>query len=367
MKKILFLFMVLLIIPTKILANSLPGKIISYDANISNPEGLEVHLADDWCKGWCSITDASAFDDAIKVNLKYGDKITVKLEVGGDGYFCLKDYNGKCGFVDLNDIKTYSEKINLEEFEKSTEKIKLYAYEDVNLYKGPSIAYEKIENIKIPKGTTIEYQYYDEHWCYVTYNSVSGWIPYNSHIDAYVDVNVANISDETTKILFINDVESIKKKPYGYYGFENTIKEEEKIEIPKGTILETNVSYYHVIGTIKEYLIEYNGTSGWIDEMAEYAKIIVGTKIRNISGANLYEKLDTNSKILLSIPYNEEVKITNLEYYHHENSYSYTIKRIIRFFHICVTVGGCVFYTIIEVPRRCSVGNNFLVKLFYVV
>ena len=89
MKKIIFLVLILIIFPNDVLANTLPGKIISYDAAISKTDGLEVYLADDWCKGWCSITDASAFEDSIKINLKYGDKITIKLEVGVDGYFCL--------------------------------------------------------------------------------------------------------------------------------------------------------------------------------------------------------------------------------------------------------------------------------------
>lgn len=320
MKKIIFFIILLIIAPSAILANTLPGKIISYDAVISNPDGLEVYLADDWCKGWCSITDASFFEDSIKINLKYGDAITIQLEVGDDGYFCPKDYNGKCGFVDLKDIKTYSEKIDFKNFEKSEENIKLYAYDDVEMYAGPSIAYEKIQNVKIPKGATIEYEYYDEHWCYVTYNNVSGWIACNSHIDAYVDVNVANIDDKATKILFIDDVEFINKKPYGW---SNKEKEKEKIDIQKGTILETNISYNHVIGTHKEYLIEYNGISGWITVFGDDARIIYGINISNMNGAKLYANLDINSKILTNIPYKEEVKIINVEHYKKENSYSY--------------------------------------------
>ena len=295
MKKLFYLFLLMFLFPLSVKADSMSPRIVSYDAIVINPEGAEAEIVS--CRDLIFIWNETGETELIE----YNTKIKVLQEVEGRGFFT---YNDKCASIDLKDIRSYNN-VKLDDFQKFEEKKKLLTYGDVYLYNGPSEVYGKVNNeVKIPTGEIIEYEYHDGYWCYVTYNGVSGWIQMRAINEKFASqeekdkVKVAHEIKE--KVILNSDIEYLYVGPYS--------DEKVNVNIPKNTILDSKFAIRPYIGPATTLYIEYNGVSGWLTNEHKFSSLYTDI-ILNSNGATLYEEGNTNSEILSTIPYNVEVNV----------------------------------------------------------
>lgn len=186
--------------------------------------------------------------------LNYGEKYEycVYTHENSTSEYIEISNNNESFFVKKEDITL--QEIDYKLVEKKSGQVYVYK-EGAKLYKGPSIYYEEIENINIPVGTTLtyEYIYYGEAWKYVEYNGKKGWIPTNWHIEA----TAANVKKGS--IISDGDI-TLFKNPSPDFTLT------QKIEVPANTIINYNVFYdgYDGGAPTDFYYIEYNGYKGWI-------------------------------------------------------------------------------------------------------
>lgn len=311
MKKLFYLFLLMFLFPLSVSADATSPRIVSYDAIVINPEGAEVEIA--YCGGGFGICSGIGGTEVVK----YDTKIKITQEMNGKGFFDFGD--DKWAYIDLDDIRAYNTNIDLTEFKKEEEKKKLLAYGDVYLYNGPSEVYGRVNNeVKIPTGEIIEYEYHDDYWCYVTYNGVSGWIQMRvvnakfASEEEKEKVKVVSLSNSKEKIILNNNIEYLYIGPYS--------DEKVNVNIPKNTILESEFvaipnTYGAAPGPTRTLYVRYNDVSGWITYKHEFSNLYTDI-VLNSNGAILYKEGNTNSEILFTIPYNVEVNVflTNYDY-----------------------------------------------------
>lgn len=198
--------------------------------------------------------------DKTSVVIPYDTKVTVNMEYYNSGdkkYYGYVEYEGVSGEIDLSEVKIANEKVDLTKYDKLDEPYKVYAIHDIEMYKGPSQLYGKVDGGKIPKGATISYEYYDEVWALVNYEGKEGWIiryPFGK-LYGELQSSIASFAPKgKNKVMFIDDVNSLFVDP--------TSDETIPVRIPKGAVVEYEYSYASLKS---EYLyIDYDGTKGWI-------------------------------------------------------------------------------------------------------
>lgn len=304
MKKAFILFFLIILFPLSVSADATSPRIVSYDAIVINPEGAEVEIA--YCGGGFGICSGIGGTEVVK----YDTKIKITQEMNGKGFFDFGD--DKWAYIDLDDIRAYDTDIDLTEFKKEEEKKKLLAYGDVYLYNGPSEVYGRVNNeVKIPTGEIIEYEYHDDYWCYVTYNGVSGWIQMeviNKKFASKEDKDKVKVAPEIKeKVILNSDVEYLYVGPHS--------EEKISVNISKNAILDSKFAIRPYMGPATTLYIEYNDVSGWITYKHEFSNLYTDI-ILNSNGAILYKEGNINSEILSTIPYNVEVNVflTNYDY-----------------------------------------------------
>lgn len=166
-------------------------------------------------------------------------------------------YNGIDGYVKLSDIVIQTQKISLNDLTRHDGK-KIKTLKDIDIYKGPSIMYGKIDSEeKLPKNTEVTYYYSDDAWAYIDMNGTTGWIyiyqyeenkPYKDL--AYISLSIEEIEILTTGIVtLVNNPIDMK---------------ELDVQIPVHTELKTSENYikHENSNFIK---VEYNGQTGWFE------------------------------------------------------------------------------------------------------
>lgn len=244
--RVLVLLICLFVFPILVNADIGMPEIKSYDVIVTNKDGIK--LEDSYKKKSIVIP----YDTKLTVNMEYynSEKKT---------YYGYVEYSGVSGDIDLSNVRIVSTKIDLNEFNKLETPRKVYAINDVELYKGPSKVYGRVEGEKvIPKGSTISYEYYDEVWAYVKYENLEGWMviyPYGDAIGSDLKTSVVNFAPKgNNTILITNNVTKLKVNPRE--------DEEISVNIPKDTVLK----YEYSANSLKSeyFYVDYEGTKGWL-------------------------------------------------------------------------------------------------------
>ena len=174
MKNKLFKFILticlILVFPMLVNADMGAPESYQYDVIITNPNGA---AATTWEGG-----------KEVEVIVPYNEVVTVNFEYQHEGKFTLSvDYNDKYLEIDAKDVMIYSNEIDFSKMSKNKDGDRYLLIEDVEMYKGPSIVYGKIENSSIPKDTYLDFEYsFDpmegigRMWIYTEYNGIKGWV-----------------------------------------------------------------------------------------------------------------------------------------------------------------------------------------------
>lgn len=314
MKKKIFLFMVLFLVLFcgTVFADSAPMA-LQYEVKVTNQNGTDIYDYSD---------KQNSYVKSGKLN--YGDKgiISYIEEINNDLYAEFMKEDDVLGYVLFKDLsRTKPWDMSEFDFSNNTEyEENIINKNGVEIYKWPS----KLEKVvgKIPYGTKIKCKvtYKEEHWFYVTYNGISGWIYAKDKSTGILEKDYELMTTwKGATILDINDkkigtipANTVIQKYYlannshhatntyyltynGITGFINTngknddevveisnektqytvnsgnefliVSEKEKIDIPKGTILEVTeqVQIYNSLA-----YTNYNGKDGWIIMKDDY-------------------------------------------------------------------------------------------------
>ncbi len=246
LSRVLVLLICLFVFPILVNADIGMPDIKPYDVIVTNKDGIK--LEDSYKKK--------------SIVIPYDTKITVNMEYYNSekkAYYGYVEYNGVSGDIDLSNVRIASDKVNLDDFDKLDTPRKVYAIDDVELYKGPSKVYGRVDGEKvIPKGSTISYEYYDEVWALVKYDGIEGWMiiyPYAKAIGSDLKTSVVDFAPERNNtILLTENVTKLKVNPYE--------DEEISVNIPKDTVLK----YEYSASSLKSeyFYVDYEGTKGWL-------------------------------------------------------------------------------------------------------
>ena len=288
MKKKIFLFMVLFLVLFcgTVFADSAPMA-LQYEVKVTNQNGTDIYDYSD---------KQNSYVKSGKLN--YGDKgiISYIEEINNDLYARFMKEDNILGYVLFKDLsRTKPWDMSEFDFSNNTEyEENIINKNGVEIYKWPS----KLEKVvgKIPYGTKIKCKvtYKEEHWFYVTYNGISGWIYAKDKSTGILEKNYKLMTTwKGATILDINDkkigtipantviqkyylanndevVEISNEKTQYTVNSGNEfliVSEKEKIDIPKGTILEVTeqVQIYNSLA-----YTNYNGKNGWIIMKDDY-------------------------------------------------------------------------------------------------
>ncbi len=223
-----------------------------------------------------------------------------------DGFALLKDELDPTSLSDYNSGKTGN--------------VLVYAKDGVDMYKGPSFAYSKVENGNIPAGTKLKYTYHVSEgvFMYVEYNGKKGWIssedaailyevnpeqyyiftedtqlscttiPKNTVLKSSYKTNMWSMSNlfkyqscegllktfRSGKIIMLGlgrESKTLKEvKLYKYYDNKNEVL----ATIPKEETVYVYTSQIPVVGGLEYFYVEYNGLRGWIDVEEDYGTVL---------------------------------------------------------------------------------------------
>ena len=174
MKNKLFKFILtislVLVFPMLVNADMGAPESYEYDVIITNPNGA---TATTWEGG-----------KEVEVIVPYNEVVTVTFEHQYEGKLTLSvNYNDNYLELNAEDVMVYSNEIDFSKMEKNKDGDRYLLLEDVEMYKGPSIVYGKIENTLIPKDTYLDFEYsfapmdgVGRMWIYTEYNGTKGWV-----------------------------------------------------------------------------------------------------------------------------------------------------------------------------------------------
>ena len=174
MKNKLFKFILticlILVFPVLVNADMGAPESYEYEVIITNPNGA---TATTWEGG-----------KEVEVIVPYNEVVTVTFEHQHEGKITLSvNYNDNYLELNAEDVMIYSTEIDFSKMEKNKDGDRYLLLEDVEMYKGPSIVYGKIENTLIPKDTYLDFEYsFDpmegigRMWIYTEYNGIKGWV-----------------------------------------------------------------------------------------------------------------------------------------------------------------------------------------------
>lgn len=279
MKKVLlFLAMFMVLIPCVVKADMGSPEVMSYYVTPKSTEGANYYVSD---YDTDSYLVAGQIKSGEKVKVIFEDSFTGELrgeiKVKEDYYYIyLKD------FRTVNE--TYSPKLSDDEVNKFDYQAKVFAEDGLQMYKGPSEAYDKLD-VVIPKDTVIETSYKGgDIWVYTEYKGTKGWVMFYDgglglHHKVTNDPIVAGLSIELKE--------------------NNTGDAKTLATIPPHTEF---TEYYELDDWAWAYIVTYNGLTGYADNCSfrhkyseEFSnkKIIVGKDFKVYDIAD-----DTNGKVV---------------------------------------------------------------------
>lgn len=280
---LLFMFMVL---PSLVIARGEPPVYINYKVKVVNENGIQMKLND-------SKEITIPFDTVLEVNYEY--------EISGKLYGNV-EYNDASGMIEISGTELLTKEVDLEKYKSEAEK-KIYVFDKGNyLYNGPSKAYGLVDgNIEIPVGTTLSYIYGDEAWAYVTYNNTKGWIYIYTYDDIIYEKGATVATIYNRKAYTIKDIELLSSP---------LTDEKNNKKIP--ALKEINCKYFYSKEPYLTYYYITDGSNeGWyklnsLDLAESYEDDFI---VNAYEDSKIYEKPDTNSKVLSDIKKDEEYNV----------------------------------------------------------
>lgn len=319
----LLLGILFLLVPFIVSADMGAPEITSYEVRVVSASGTSLV---DW-KG--NTIDNIAYDTVLKITM---EEVRNGILYGGT------EVNKKWGFVKLSDTSVIEKEFDLSKFTKAEKPQKRYVFvEGAYLYKGPSTIYGKVdEEVMIPKGTTISYEYSDDCWAYVECEGVKGWV----YIYTFKDFGPYNLSsslaylalEKNNKILTLDDVELV----------DNPIHEEKTgIKIPANQ--EVTYDYYYYAHPKETYYhVIYGDKEGWIEtKTSEKGKdtITASNKCRTImimaNSVPLYKTyFEEESISKIEIPFGKELKVIYSAYSFEGENSAYGFDKEISWYYV---------------------------------
>ena len=275
MKKIIFTLICILMLPIIVHADYSLPMAYNYNVSITNQNGASVYSLDGEMQSriYTLTSEKIAYDTKVKVVNENYHKGNYYLEISTTEIY---DYDNR-KFILAEDAKVTDEKVDLESqnADQNIYKETYYTLFDTKMYKGPSAKYGEIENIVIPAGTTITYDYLMDDgdngipmWIRVKYNDVTGWV--------YCYNWFANTEDKVNNIpvTVVQELDA-KSELYLYqaldvYSYNGIMEQSQKVgTFPVGAKVKF---LYSMRSGVKEtsYYAEYNGLKGWVKTYSGY-------------------------------------------------------------------------------------------------
>ena len=238
MKKVICLLMLIMFIPSMVLANRASyddnsrqeSSIMGYDAIVVNKNGAKEKNSDEVIP---YNTKVFVYEDSENIAyVRWVDKKDYVINIS-DIIPCEEEY--------IPDEKNINNKIvddiPLSKLQKEEYKIIIYEKNGISLRKGPSVIYKKYAQL-IPYQTELKVTYQAGKWLYIDDEKYHGWLnnelyalQYNSDIMLFDD---AKIVDENDEVIFT---------------------------IPKETLIKKENLYY--LSDRSKFIINYNGQNGY--------------------------------------------------------------------------------------------------------
>ncbi len=243
-KKILLLIVSIFALPLIAKADVGMPDYYAYDVIVTNPDGAQMY---DWeLKKMETIIPP---DTKITVNFEHTYKNVVYLDTS---------YKDSDGFIKLDDIKVYDEKVDFSKLQKNPDNTQYYTIKETIMYNGPSKVYGKVKNVTIPTGTTLKYEYSAggmeaPMWIYTEYEGNKGWVLSYPYFEENTLVEVAK--EKNNKVYIFEDKVEVRELP----GLEGKVL---------GTISkDQELTFKYYINTeprVKSFYIETSDIKGWI-------------------------------------------------------------------------------------------------------
>ena len=296
--KVLLLSFSLFLLPNVVKADGAAPSFTEYSVRIKNPEGAYSYKFENSQL----VIDKNCHYDYDEII----DNIMYEQSFGGELYV-MDTENTVCGgYIKFSDVEVYGN-INYEDFKLSKPE-KLYVFkEGAYLYKGPSKVYGKVEgDVMLPVGTTIEYEYEDGMFAYVTYNNVSGWVYIYQMLSGG---DIGGPYEEGSSLANINSGEIISIED-GAKIYKDVLDSEVLITVPKWEKLKYKYTYNYSYAT--KYYVEYNGVKGWIEDAASICDDWnLFTHLNTLKLCKTRQDYDC-SDVVMTLPQN---KIIPIKYY----------------------------------------------------
>ena len=304
MKKVLkiMMFLVILVLGLQVCVYADMGApmIRPYKAKVINPDGVR-------CRD---------HQGNVVAELKYGDEIRISYEATWEdepyASFELDKETYTSAHIDLKDIAPVEEMYVSKELnvDEPIDRV-VVAENGVELYKGPSNAYEKM-GVVIPRGTEIvtytEGDIGDNPWFYTTYEGNSGWVCELDALGKYVDKEQIYASEITLMELVTGD-----DKP------------KELATIPGNTVIKNAII---LDPWSQSYYANYNGQWGRLSTREELFKLSEIKIYKTQSELKIYEEyinsyalenpseygIDKIPDVIGTIPANTEIAIQYEDY-----------------------------------------------------
>ena len=299
MKKIFYLLIGVLLLPSMVKADLAAPAIITYEAIVNNPDGVDIYK----------------YDNSTNSYVKTGEKAPygTTYKVADDNYFCV-DYT-KCDlFIDAKELTPIEKNYKLDK-SLLTDEIDAYVLKDIEIKKGPAITYESTntiikagENIKI-RGINLpghKDSYFENPWYYVEYKGVKGYI---SILESSITYNLEN-----KDVIFSCDV-----------SITDPITKEELTKIKANT--KVNMIVGETDPWTCEYYVEYEGYKGYTNCRTLFMKLDKEYKKQFEEDVKVYKTYDGHNfyDVITTIPKGISVDITydspksHIEYFYEKD------------------------------------------------
>ena len=303
LKKLLILIISIFTIPIIAKADMGTPILESYEVIVTNTKGAIVYDTDGKKTG-----DIIPYDTKLKAS--YEHKIGNKIYI--DFYTPEETGLDIDGIILLSDIQVFNPEIDFSKFPKSTKQIKFYTIAETDLYKGPASAYGKVENVKIPAETRIDYTYefraedYELLWIYTEYNGTKGWVYVHSYVSLTPHAIECTVARKSSGKILITSDRNIIDNSGNVIG---KVKKSEEYEYTYITNREPKAPSYY---------IKKDNIEGWVsgDNNGLYTEgISEETEIRYLAlekdGMAIFEDSALTKKVeKTTIPYGTEITTT---------------------------------------------------------
>ena len=280
MKKIFYLLIGLLLLPSIVNADMASPVVVKYKLTVTNPDGVDAYKYDSQGENYVKTGEKIPYGTVVESNPEYEDIAVL----------CVDE---KCNsFVYVKDLVLVEKEYKIKDSEKG-DKNDALALQDIVIKKGPAEVYEKT-NTTIKAGTkfTAIDMVIDEGvtpWYYVEYNGTKGYV------NSYGGTMAFNISEveiiTASKIEILDPITNSVLK---------TIEPSTKIKTNIGSLDDWSSSLY----------IEYDGVKGIIDKSYIIKKEEID-EFKYETDTNIYDYVDIyepkeeqNAKVIGTIPAN---------------------------------------------------------------